>query len=65
MCRNEVYLYCTLLFMHREFATQISGKKVKASNPKAVVNVTINNELLNPSVEVEYSNCVMVGGLDL
>ena len=47
-----------LMFMDREFATQISGKKVKASNPKATVTVTINNELLHPSVEVEYSNSI-------
>ena len=39
----------------REFASQINGKKVKASNPKAVVAVTINNELLHPRVDIEYS----------
>ena len=65
MCRNEVPLYCTVVFTHREFATQISGKKVKASNPKAAVNVTINTELLHPSVEVEYSNRIIIGSPNL
>ncbi|KAK8818522.1 hypothetical protein WA577_003825, partial [Blastocystis sp. JDR] len=40
----------------REFASQISGKRVKNSNPKASVNIVINNELTNPKVEVEYAN---------
>lgn len=39
----------------REFASQINGKKVKSSNPKAVVAVTIDNELLHPRVDIEYS----------
>ena len=39
----------------REFASQISGKKVKSSNPKAVVAVTIDNQLLHPRVDIEYS----------
>lgn len=41
----------------REFASQINGKKVKSSNPKAVVAVTIDNELLHPRVDIEYSMC--------
>ena len=39
-----------------EFAAQISGKKVRKSNPKAEVHVIINNELLYPKVAVEYFN---------
>ncbi len=39
----------------REFASQISGKKVKQSNPKAVVDVEIDNELVHPKVNVEFS----------
>ncbi|KAK8802613.1 hypothetical protein WA171_006289, partial [Blastocystis sp. BT1] len=40
----------------REFASQISGKKVKQSNPKAVVDVEIDNELVHPKVNVEFIN---------
>ena len=39
----------------REFASQISGKKVKQSNPKAVVDVEIDTELVHPKVNVEFS----------
>lgn len=42
---------------NREFASQINGKKVKSSNPKAVVAVTIDNELLHPRVDIECSMC--------
>lgn len=41
--------------LYREFASQISGKKVKQSNPKAVVEVAINNALVYPKVDVEFS----------
>ena len=41
--------------LYREFASQISGKKVKQSNPKDAVEVAINNALVYPKVDVEFS----------
>ena len=45
------------MLRYREFASQITGKRVRNSNPKAVVDVKIDNELLKPRVEVEYCWC--------
>ena len=39
----------------KEFCRQATGKKIKASNPEAVINVVFDNLLNKPSAVVTYS----------